>query len=54
MIPHHSGAILMCQKATVRDAELQKLCQQIIESDSAVFSGRPSNGFVRPGGVRER
>ena len=35
MIPHHSGAILMCEKATIRDVELQKLCQQIIDSQKA-------------------
>jgi uncharacterized protein (DUF305 family) len=35
MIPHHSGAILMCEKATIRDPELQKLCRQIIESQKA-------------------
>lgn len=32
MIPHHSGAILMCQQAAVRDAELQKLCGAIVSS----------------------
>ena len=26
MIPHHSGAILMCNKADLRDAELRELC----------------------------
>jgi uncharacterized protein (DUF305 family) len=30
MIPHHAGAILMCGKAPVRDAELQSLCDGII------------------------
>lgn len=29
MIPHHSGAILMCREATLKDAELIKLCEQI-------------------------
>lgn len=32
MIPHHSGAILMCEKATLTDAGLRQLCSQIIES----------------------
>jgi hypothetical protein len=32
MIPHHSGAILMCQKANVTDAELKALCGEIIKS----------------------
>jgi hypothetical protein len=26
MIPHHSGAILMCNEARLRDAELRELC----------------------------
>ena len=29
MIPHHSGAILMCREAKLRDPELVKLCQEI-------------------------
>ncbi|MBN9049412.1 MAG: DUF305 domain-containing protein [Rhizobiales bacterium] len=32
MVPHHSGAILMCQKATITDGELKSLCQEIIKS----------------------
>lgn len=32
MIPHHAGAILMCEKAPVADAEIQKLCAEIIAS----------------------
>ena len=31
MIPHHSGAILMCDRATISDAELKKLCSEIIQ-----------------------
>jgi hypothetical protein len=30
MIPHHSGAILMCGKAPVRDPEIRRLCAAII------------------------
>jgi uncharacterized protein (DUF305 family) len=30
MIPHHSGAILMCREATITDPELKVLCQEII------------------------
>jgi len=30
MIPHHSGAILMCREADLRDAELLTLCEEII------------------------
>lgn len=32
MIPHHSGAILMCQKSAIQDAELQQLCNNIVAS----------------------
>jgi uncharacterized protein (DUF305 family) len=30
MIPHHAGAILMCGQATITDAELKKLCDEIV------------------------
>jgi hypothetical protein len=30
MIPHHSGAILMCREAQLSDPELITLCEQII------------------------
>ena len=32
MIPHHSGAILMCQQASLSDPEIVKLCGNIIKS----------------------
>jgi uncharacterized protein (DUF305 family) len=32
MIPHHSGAILMCREAPISDAELKTLCGEIIDS----------------------
>lgn len=32
MIPHHSGAILMCKQSSISDPEIQQLCQEIIES----------------------
>jgi hypothetical protein len=32
MIPHHSGAILMCQQADIQDPEVRKLCESIIAS----------------------
>jgi hypothetical protein len=32
MIPHHSGAILMCERAQLRNAQLRELCDDIIES----------------------
>lgn len=30
MIPHHSGAILMCEQASISDSELRALCDEII------------------------
>jgi hypothetical protein len=30
MIPHHSGAILMCKEASLQDAEIKQLCSEII------------------------
>ncbi|MCD8507777.1 DUF305 domain-containing protein [Candidatus Woesebacteria bacterium] len=30
MIPHHSSAILMCERATIQDAEIRELCQEIV------------------------
>ncbi len=32
MIPHHSGAILMCGQASIKDPELKSLCGNIITS----------------------
>jgi hypothetical protein len=32
MIPHHSGAILMCERAQLRNPQLRELCDAIIES----------------------
>jgi uncharacterized protein (DUF305 family) len=32
MIPHHSGAILMCREASLQRPELRDLCQTIISS----------------------
>jgi uncharacterized protein (DUF305 family) len=34
MIPHHSGAILMCEEASIRDPEVVALCGRIIKSQS--------------------
>jgi uncharacterized protein (DUF305 family) len=30
MIPHHAGAILMCERSPIADAEIKSLCQTII------------------------
>ncbi len=35
MIPHHSGAILMCQQAQLTDAELRQLCGEIVDAQRA-------------------
>jgi uncharacterized protein (DUF305 family) len=32
MIPHHSGALLMCREAAIEDSEIRQLCQAIIAS----------------------
>ena len=32
MIPHHAGAILMCSQASISDAEIQRLCANIVKS----------------------
>lgn len=32
MIPHHSGAILMCREAKLSDPEIRKLCDDIIKA----------------------
>ena len=34
MIPHHSGAVLMCNRAQVRDPEIKQLCGNIIRSQT--------------------
>jgi uncharacterized protein (DUF305 family) len=30
MIPHHAGAILMCNEANITDPEIRKLCEEIV------------------------
>jgi uncharacterized protein (DUF305 family) len=35
MIPHHSGAVLMCEEAKITDPEIQTLCQGIISSQTS-------------------
>jgi uncharacterized protein (DUF305 family) len=34
MIPHHSGAILMCREAAIHDPEIVALCRGIVESQA--------------------
>ena len=35
MIPHHAGAILMCEQASISDPEIKKLCSNIILGQQA-------------------
>jgi uncharacterized protein (DUF305 family) len=35
MIPHHAGAILMCEEAPMRDPEIKQLCGAIVSSQQA-------------------
>jgi uncharacterized protein (DUF305 family) len=35
MIPHHSGAILMCRKADLKDPEIRRLCGEIIKGQQS-------------------
>ena len=35
MIPHHAGAILMCQQSTITDPEIRTLCGAITSSQQA-------------------
>jgi hypothetical protein len=35
MIPHHAGAILMCEKAALKDPEIRDLCRGIIAGQQA-------------------
>ena len=35
MIPHHAGAVLMCEENQLKDPDLVQLCQEIISSQKA-------------------
>jgi len=35
MIPHHAGAILMCEKNHLQNPELKQLCHNIVASQRA-------------------
>jgi hypothetical protein len=35
MIPHHAGAILMCENASIEDAQIKELCGNILASQQA-------------------
>ncbi len=32
MIPHHAGAMLMCEEAPLRDPQIKELCAAIVAS----------------------
>jgi len=38
MIPHHSGAILMCEEASIKDPEIAMLCREIITGQQKEIS----------------
>ena len=48
MIPHHAGAILMCEKAEPKGSEIKKLCAGIIASQQAEID--QMKGLLRGGG----
>jgi len=35
MIPHHSGAILMCEQSSLADPEIVALCREIVAAQKA-------------------
>lgn len=35
MIPHHAGAVLMCEKAHLQDPQVQELCGNILTGQNA-------------------
>ncbi len=35
MIPHHSGAILMCERSSITDPEIKKLCNTIVKGQQS-------------------
>lgn len=35
MIPHHAGAVLMCEKAHLEDPQIQELCANILSGQKA-------------------
>jgi len=48
MIPHHAGAILMCEKARIETPEIKELCSTIISSQQAEID--QMRGLLRKGG----
>jgi uncharacterized protein (DUF305 family) len=35
MIPHHAGAVLMCEQAELQDPQILQLCKGIVSSQQA-------------------
>ena len=35
MIPHHAGAILMCEQAPLQDSEIKALCKNIVSGQQS-------------------
>lgn len=35
MIPHHAGAILMCEQSSLKDPQIKELCENIISGQQA-------------------
>ncbi len=35
MIPHHASALLMCEQASIQDAEIKQLCEDILTSQQS-------------------
>ena len=50
MIPHHAGAILMCEKAPIQDAEIKRLCRNIIDSQQSEI--RQMKAMLKRPGLR--
>lgn len=48
MIPHHAGAILMCEKADPKSPEIKQLCSDIVSSQQAEID--QMKGLLRNGG----
>lgn len=48
MIPHHAGALLMCERNRLRDPDLQALCRQIVASQQAEIDLMKAKLGIRP------
>src|SRR5687768_5939951 len=49
MIPHHAGAILMCEENRLRDPELQRLCRGILMSQQSEIDLMKAKLRQKPG-----